>query len=130
MANADDHVFERVLGIIPLDKIQPNPSQPRIEFDEATLWELAQSIQEEGLIQPIEVEAGENGAYILHHGERRVRACRLAGIRNIQALVVAPLGPKDILLRALVENLQRQDMNPNEEAEALGVLAATGMFQT
>lgn len=105
---------------IPLDRILPNPEQPRKTIDEGELLNLAASIKENDVIQPITVEqAGKN--YILHDGERRVRAARLAGLTDIPATVVVPLngtGSQARLTRAVVANVQRTDMNPVEESQA------------
>jgi ParB family chromosome partitioning protein len=105
---------------IPLDRILPNPEQPRKTFDEGELLNLAASIREHGVIQPVTIEqAGDS--YILQDGERRVRAARLAGLADIPALVLPPLngsGTQDRLTRAVVVNVQRADMNPIEESHA------------
>ncbi|MDI6770120.1 MAG: ParB/RepB/Spo0J family partition protein [Anaerolineales bacterium] len=106
---------------IDLDRIIPNPEQPRINFDQAELDVLAESIREHGVIQPITVEQADDGLYILHDGERRFRAARLAGLLKIPALVVPALngsGRRDRLIRAMVANLQRADLTPVEEARA------------
>jgi ParB family chromosome partitioning protein len=111
--------------LIPVDKILPNPEQPRVTFDPRKLQGLANSIARLGVIEPIVVEEAADGYYILHAGERRVRASRLVGLSEIPAQIVPPAngaGPKDRLLRALVENIQREDMNPVEEARAYQVL--------
>lgn len=109
-------------GDIPVDLIAPNPEQPRQQLDPASLEELAQSIRERGVIQPIVVElAPEPTAacrYILHTGERRWRAAKLAGLATIPAIVVNESTPVDRLVRALVENIQRQDMSPLDVARA------------
>lgn len=107
---------------ICVDFILPNPEQPRKTFDPASERELANSILEHGLIQPITVEMAGKGTYILHDGERRLRAAKLAGMRTIEAHVVEAVngaGPRSRLERALVANLQRDDMNIVEEARAL-----------
>lgn len=115
---------------IPIDAIVPNPEQPRQNFDPAALAELTASIKENGILQPILVEEAGPGAYILHAGERRLRACRSLGIATIPALVKPALNgtaTQDRLLYALVENAQRQDMTPMEEARALGKLRDQGL---
>lgn len=105
---------------IPLERVLPNPEQPRKAFDERELLQLKASILEHDVITPIIVEqAGEN--YILHDGERRVRAARLAGLQDIPAVVVPPLngsGTQERLTRAVVANVQRANMNPIEESRA------------
>ena len=105
---------------IPIDHIIPNPEQPRTSFDQTKLQELADSILANGLINPITVErAGD--IYILEDGERRWRACQIAGLETIQAVVKPPRDSNkatDRLTKALVANLQREDMNPIDEAKA------------
>ncbi len=99
-----------------LDDIQPNESQPRRHFDEVALEELARSIEESGLIQPLVVRQ-VNGVYELIAGERRWRASRLAGVTEVP-VVVRELADAQAFLLALVENIQREDLNPVEEAMA------------
>jgi len=111
----------------PLDAISPNPLQPRTHFDEAELQELAASIREVGLIQPlivqaVAVEAGQAERYQLITGERRWRASRLAGLARAP-VVVKDVTPQEMLELALVENIQRSDLNPLEEATAYQHLA-------
>lgn len=115
---------------IPVDAIVPNPVQPRRHFDPTALAELAASIKENGVLQPILVEEAGPGAYILHAGERRLRACQSLGITTIPALIKPALNgtaAQDRLLYALVENAQRQNMTPIEEARALGKLRDQGL---
>lgn len=102
---------------LPIDRVHPNPSQPRKVFSQEELEALAQSIRENGLLQPVTVRR-ENGVYYLIAGERRLRACKLAGFREIPALV-ADCAPQDSAVLALLENLQRQDLDMFEEANAL-----------
>ena len=102
---------------LPVSRILPNPSQPRKVFREEELQALAQSIQENGLLQPVTVHR-ENGAYYLIAGERRLRACKLAGIKEIPALV-AVCAPEDSAVLALLENIQRKDLHMFEQANAL-----------
>ena len=101
---------------IDLDRIVPNPWQPRTSVDESALAELAASIREHGILQPVIVTRTESG-YTLVAGERRWRAARLAGLRTVPALV-KDTTPQQLLQLALVENIQRQDLNPLEEAAA------------
>jgi ParB family chromosome partitioning protein len=104
--------------VIELDKIIPNPDQPRKTFDEEALNELAASIERHGLIQPITVkktETTDTEQYILVAGERRFRAHQLLGKTEINAIITKG-NPDEI---ALIENLQREDLRPMEEAEAL-----------
>jgi ParB family chromosome partitioning protein len=108
---------------IPLDKIIPNRSQPRTIFGESELQELAQSLKETGLLQPIVVRRIGDGSYELVAGERRWRAAKLAGLMAIPALIRVSNDEKSLVL-ALVENIQRQDLNPMEEARAYSRLVA------
>lgn len=105
---------------IPLDRIRPNPHQPRRRLDEAALAELAESIRSHGVVQPVVVVPEGNG-YILVAGERRWRAAARAGLERIPALV-RDLDPLAMTEMALVENLQREDLNPIEEAYAYRLL--------
>ena len=101
---------------IDLDRITPNPRQPRAAMDEAALAELADSIREHGILQPLIVTHAGSG-YTLVAGERRWRAARAAGLRTVPALV-KDTTPRQLLELALVENIQRQELNPLEEASA------------
>ncbi|MEU0487069.1 ParB/RepB/Spo0J family partition protein [Streptosporangium sp. NPDC006013] len=102
---------------IPVDDIAPNPRQPRDVFDEEALRELATSIGEVGLLQPVVVRATGEGRYELVMGERRWRASKLAGLSEIPAIVRSTQEDK-LLLDALIENLQREQLNALEEAAA------------
>jgi ParB family transcriptional regulator, chromosome partitioning protein len=108
--------FEKFQNI-PLDQLRPNEEQPRETFDAEKLDELAQSIQANGLIQPITVRREANGMYTIIAGERRWRAARLAGLKEIPALV-RTVEQNGVLELALIENLQREDLNPVETAAA------------
>lgn len=101
---------------IPLIRIAPNPYQPRRHVDEQELSDLASSIREHGVLQPVIVTQSLEG-YVLVAGERRVRAARLAGLERIPA-VVRQLADRDQLELAIVENVQRADLDPIEEAHA------------
>lgn len=101
---------------IDINKIAPNPNQPRKNFDDEKLNELAESIKQHGIIQPILVRRIENG-YEIVAGERRWRASRKAGLKEVPCLIKA-FSEQDNLLVALIENLQREDLNPIDEAEA------------
>lgn len=101
---------------LPIDKIRPNPYQPRKYFDKASLEELAISIREYGVIQPINVRLINGCSYELVAGERRLRASQLAGFTTIPAIVVN-VTDNDSAVLALIENLQRQNLNYIEEAE-------------
>lgn len=100
---------------ISIYKIEPNPLQPRKQFDELELQALADSITANGLIQPLALRRLSNGYYQIIAGERRWRACRLAGLEEVPAVILEADDQKAIEL-ALIENLQRQDLNPVEEA--------------
>ena len=102
---------------LPVSRILPNPAQPRKDFDQAALESLAQSIKENGLLQPVTVRR-ENGGYTLIAGERRLRACKLAGLKEIPA-IVTECAPEDSAVLALLENLQRKDLQMFEQANAL-----------
>lgn len=102
---------------LPLNIISPNPMQPRQQFDERGLEELAESFSSQGVLQPILVKKANNG-YILIAGERRFRAAHIAGLEKIPAIVVDEKDEADMLQIALVENLQRENLNPMESAEA------------
>jgi ParB family chromosome partitioning protein len=116
-------------GLVELEvaRIDPNPDQPRRDFDEGALAELARSIGEHGVLQPIVVRrAGER--YELVMGERRFRASRKAGLERVPA-VVLEVAPADRLELAIVENVQREDLNPMELAHAYQALASAGHTQ-
>lgn len=102
---------------LALDRIQPAPDQPRRTFHEAALRELADSIQRKGVLQPVIVTPAEGDRYTLVAGERRWRAAQLAGIPTIPA-IVRRVGDRERLEIALIENLQREDLDPIEEARA------------
>lgn len=98
-----------------LSEIEPNRNQPRVYFDENALQELAESIKTHGLLQPIVVRPMPGGAYQIVAGERRWRACRIAGL-SVVPVIVKELDDKQTMELALIENLQRKDLNPVEEA--------------
>ena len=100
---------------LPIYKVEPNPGQPRQDFDEVELQALADSIAEHGIIQPLTVRELENGYFQIIAGERRWRAARIAGLEEIPVVVMEADDRKAMEL-ALIENLQRQDLNPVEEA--------------
>lgn len=101
---------------IPLDEIRSNPYQPRVIFDSEALDELANSIKEHGIIQPIIVKKGIKG-YELVAGERRTRAARLAGLKEIPA-IIKEFNDIEMMEIALIENIERENLNPIEEARA------------
>lgn len=102
---------------LPVIKIMPNPSQPRKIFQEDELRSLAQSITENGLLQPVTVRK-ENGVFYLIAGERRLRACKLAGLKEIPA-IISDCEPEDSAVLALLENVQRRDLHMFEQANAI-----------
>ena len=109
---------ERGVLQVPLDRIAPNPDQPRTAFDETQLGELAASIAVHGVLQPIIVRTLPDGGYELIAGERRLRAARLAGLEAIPAVLRETEATETPLELALIENLQREDLNPIETALA------------
>lgn len=114
---------------IPVEKIAPNPYQPRKEFSVSSLEELAASIKEYGVLQPINVRKVGADGYELVSGERRLRATKLAGINQIPAVVIEVV-EQDSAVMALIENLQREDLNFIEEAEGYyNLITDHGMTQ-
>jgi len=105
--------------------LKPNPHQPRREFDEEALRELADSIREHGIIQPIIAEAVGDGTYYIIAGERRTRAARLAGLTQVP-VVIKKYSDSRKLEVALIENIQRENLNPVEEAQAYHRLMTLG----
>ena len=101
---------------LPLDEITPNPWQPRVHFDEAKIHEMAESIGEHGIIEPLVVRP-HGGGYELIAGERRLRAARLAGLESVP-VAVREMSDRDVLEVTLIENLQREDLSALEEAAA------------
>ena len=112
---------QQAVTVLPLQKVEPNPNQPRRTFDEVELQALADSVAEHGIVQPLAVRALENGYYQIIAGERRWRAARLAGLKELP-VVVLEADDQAVMELALIENLQRQDLNPMEEAEGYRVL--------
>lgn len=106
---------------LPINEIIPNRDQPRKTFDEAALEELAQSIKQHGVLQPLLVRPIPSGGYQLVAGERRWRACRMAGLNKVP-VVIKELTDTETMEIAIIENLQREDLNPIEEAEGLQAL--------
>lgn len=100
---------------LPIQVVEPNPLQPRKTFDEEELQQLSDSISEHGIIQPLAVRTGENGYYQIIAGERRWRAARMAGLKEVPVIILEA-DDRTVMELALIENLQRQDLNPIEEA--------------
>jgi ParB family chromosome partitioning protein len=114
---------------IPLDKLKVNPDQPRKVFNETELRELADSIREHGIIQPVLAEDAGDGTYTLIAGERRCRAARLAGLDEVPVLIRDYSAEKRMIV-SLIENVQRSDLNPIEEAAAYQkLISLTGLSQ-
>lgn len=106
---------------LPLSEIVPNKDQPRKTFDEGALQELADSISQHGVLQPLLVRPIASGGYQLVAGERRWRASKMAGLKEVP-VVVKELSDTETMEIAIIENLQREDLNPIEEAEGLQAL--------
>ena len=103
---------------LPLREIEPDPGQPRKTFDDETLAELSASIAEHGLLQPIAVRSKPSGGYLIVAGERRWRASRMAGLTEVP-VIVKDVTDEQAMELALVENLQREDLDPVEEAAGI-----------
>jgi ParB family chromosome partitioning protein len=117
--------LEAGVAMLPLDAISANPNQPRKTFDHEELVELAATIKDHGVLQPIVVEKDGDDKYIIVMGERRTRAARLAGLSEIPALI-RRFTPDESFTVALIENIQRTDLNPVEEALAYKQLMEAG----
>lgn len=111
----DEGGGHEIIAAVDIERIEGNPYQPRAEFDPVALDELMRSIQEKGVIQPITVRRTARG-YQLISGERRVRAARLAGLKQIPAYIIRVHSDEEMLELALIENLQREHLNPIEIA--------------
>ena len=122
----DNSTEENSAGFVSvnINDIEPNREQPRKTFDEEALSELAASIGEHGIIQPLVVRPIADGGYQLIAGERRWRAARIAGLNEVP-VVIKEITDSELLELALVENLQREDLNPIEEAQGLSLLMET-----
>lgn len=103
--------------LVPLNEIKNDNNQPRKAFDSDKIAELTESIKTHGIIQPLILRKSEDGLYIIVAGERRWRAAKLAGLKEVPAIIM-DLSEKDVLEISLIENIQRQDLNPIEEALA------------
>lgn len=115
--------------IVQIKDIQKNPYQPRKEFSEEKIQELAQSIKENGLIQPIIVRKSPILGYEILAGERRYRASIVAGLAEVP-VIVKQLSDQDMMLHSIIENLQRENLNPIEEAKAYQSLIDKGFTHT
>ena len=123
-APARGQTEDKRLAQIPIHRIQPNPNQPRHTFDEESIAELAQSIRQVGLIQPLIVRrAGDH--YELVAGERRLRACKSLGMEDVTCIVQASVEEEASAMMALIENLQREDLYFLEEAQCYYTLLTT-----
>lgn len=120
-ANVETVPFQQRIWSIDIAKIEPNKDQPRKDFDGDKIAELAQSIKEQGIIQPIVARKREDGMYEIIAGERRWRAAQVAGLREVP-VIFKEADNKQVREWALIENIQREDLNPIEEAEAYSQL--------
>ncbi len=116
-SHLDTENKQRSVVEIPLGKIVPNPHQPRLQFDDAKLTELAESIKEHGILQPLVVTKSGNDTYEIIAGERRFQASKKAGLDTVPVLVRDATEQEKLEL-AIIENIQRHDLNPIEEAKA------------
>ena len=119
-----DNAVEETAVTLPIDEIEPNRDQPRKTFDETALAELADSIRAHGVLQPLLVRPSADGSYRLVAGERRYRAARMAGLTEVP-VTVREMTDEEESVFALIENLQREDLNAIEEAEGLKQLIDT-----
>jgi ParB family chromosome partitioning protein len=113
----------RPLILLETEKLTPNTAQPRQTFQDNTLYSLAESIRENGILQPLTVRKTKEG-YMLISGERRLRAAKMVGMKKVPCIVVKA-GEQTAAVMALIENLQREDLSPFEEAEAIQNLVET-----
>ena len=111
----EESVQKSPYQLLPIHKVEPNPNQPRRDFDPEELQSLADSIATHGVVQPLTVRELDGGYYQIIAGERRWRAARLAELREVPAVIIKA-DDKKVMELALIENLQRQDLNPVEEA--------------
>jgi len=125
----NSHASNDGVRFISLEKLKPNPDQPREHFDPESLSELADSIRQQGVIQPILAEQRVDGSYLVVAGERRWRASRMAGLDEVP-VIVRDFSPEQKLEIALIENVQREDLTPLEEARAYHhLMDALGLSQ-
>ncbi len=124
----DEHLAQSV-NTLPISRLHPNPNQPRKNFSEEALKELSESIRSRGVLQPILVEESSDGSYMIIAGERRYRAARLAGLADVP-VITRHFTDEEKLEIALIENIQRENLNPIEEAQAYRALMdGTGTSQ-
>ena len=114
----------RQIQMIPIEKIAPNPRQPRRHFDDAALRTLADSVRQHGILQPLSVQKAGGGCYLLVAGERRLRAAGMAGLTRVPCILVQ-VSEEESAILALVENVQRCDLHYIEEAAAIARLIRT-----
>ena len=127
ISNTEENT-EKGISYININDIKPNKDQPRKTFDEEKIGELAESIKEHGLIQPVVLRKSGKG-YEIVAGERRWRACRKAGLKEIPC-IIKELTDEENMLIAIIENMQREDLNPIEEAEGISQMVTVfGMTQ-
>ena len=116
--NSTEELSSASVSTLPVGELEPNHSQPRKAFDEQALSELAESIKVHGVLQPLLVRPLSGGGYQIVAGERRYRAARIAGLAEVP-VVIKVLTDEETALIALIENLQREDLSPFEEAEGM-----------
>jgi len=119
---ATDQDSNYINDAISLDEIKVNPNQPRKDFNDSKMNELILSVKEKGILQPIAVHELKNGNYEIIAGERRYRAAKEAGLKNIPAYVLSISNESEIMEYALIENIQRVNLDPIEESEAFALL--------
>ena len=107
---------------LPVDLIDPNPLQPRKEFGDEEMADLINSIKSKGILQPLTVREAGDGRYQLVAGERRLRAAKSLGVENVPTYILSVDSDVDMMEYSLVENIQREDLNPMEQAEAFALL--------
>jgi ParB family chromosome partitioning protein len=115
---SDPESVENAVLYVKIEQIKPNPSQPRVNFAEEAIASLADSIKEHGVIQPLLIRKAKKG-YEIVAGERRLRAAKKAGLKEVPAILITVNEEENALL-AIIENMQREDLNPMEEASAYG----------